>query len=139
LRGHDCGVDGNSAAGTFVECYWRQSPMRRTLLLVALVAGCDRHAAVRAATVGSTITVPAARATPSAPSATHTAGGVSCGELGCAQFDSPGEAFLAAVAGDARVVAIGEAHAQKGTTAPSAAKTVHRGTVAAARWRVAGR
>ena len=38
------------------------------------------------------------------------------------QFDTPREAFLTAIAGDARVVAIGEAHAPKGATATSAAK-----------------
>jgi hypothetical protein len=48
--------------------------------------------------------------------------GVPCGDLGCQQFDSARDAFLVAVAGDARVLAIGEAHAQKGATAPSAAK-----------------
>ena len=34
----------------------------------------------------------------------------------------PKDAFLAAIAGDLRVIAVGEAHAQKGAVAPSAAK-----------------
>ena len=38
------------------------------------------------------------------------------------QFDAPRDAFLAAIAGDARVIAIGEAHAPKGAVATSAAK-----------------
>ena len=38
------------------------------------------------------------------------------------QFDAPRDAFLAAITGDARVVAIGEAHAPKGAVATSAAK-----------------
>jgi hypothetical protein len=42
--------------------------------------------------------------------------------MGCRQFDSAREAFLAAIAGEPRVVAIGEAHAPRGATAPSAAK-----------------
>jgi hypothetical protein len=105
-----------------IESRARHSLMRRALFLVALLVGCDRHAAVRTATGQSASTVPVANATPLAPNAKHAARGAPCGELGCAQFDSPGEAFLAAVAGDARVVAIGEAHAQKGTTVPSAAK-----------------
>jgi hypothetical protein len=49
-------------------------------------------------------------------------GGTPCGELGCTQFDSVEEAFLAATRGDPRVIAIGEAHAQKGATAASSAK-----------------
>jgi hypothetical protein len=42
--------------------------------------------------------------------------------LSCTQFDSPQDAMRAALAGDAKVVAIGEAHAPKGATATSAAK-----------------
>jgi hypothetical protein len=45
-----------------------------------------------------------------------------CGELACAQYDSPREAFLDAVGAEPLVVAIGEAHAPKGAPAPSAAR-----------------
>lgn len=40
--------------------------------------------------------------------------GVPCGGLGCQAFDSPRAAFDFAVRGDPLVVAVGEAHAQKG-------------------------
>jgi hypothetical protein len=49
-------------------------------------------------------------------------GGVRCGDLGCAQYDTPRDAFLAALASDPAVLGIGEAHAPKGATVPSAAK-----------------
>jgi hypothetical protein len=57
--------------------------------------------------------------------------GIPCGALSCLQFDSPRDALLAALAARAtgatagdepRVVALGEAHAPKGATAPSAAR-----------------
>ena len=44
-----------------------------------------------------------------------------CGALECAQYDSAVDAFRVAVAGDAVVVGVGEAHAQKGATVPSSA------------------
>jgi hypothetical protein len=47
--------------------------------------------------------------------------GDSCGGLECAQYDSAVDAFRAAIAGDAVVVGVGEAHAQKGATVPSSA------------------
>jgi hypothetical protein len=49
-------------------------------------------------------------------------GGTPCGELGCTQFDSVEDAFRAATAAQPRVIAIGEAHAQKGAAVPSSAK-----------------
>jgi hypothetical protein len=57
-----------------------------------------------------------------APGPEQAAASTPCGELGCVQFGSAREAFLAAVAGDAQVIAIGEAHAQKDATVPSAAR-----------------
>jgi hypothetical protein len=42
--------------------------------------------------------------------------------VACAQYDSPADAMKAALTGDPRVIAVGEAHAPKGATAPSAAK-----------------
>jgi hypothetical protein len=44
-----------------------------------------------------------------------------CGALACAQYDSAVDAFRVAIAGDAVVLAVGEAHAQKGATVPSSA------------------
>jgi hypothetical protein len=90
--------------------------MRRALLAVALVVACDRHGAAPAPPA----TAPTAVASSSA-SASSLSAGTPCGELSCRQFDSPREALLAAIAGDARVVAFGEAHAPRGATAPSAA------------------
>jgi hypothetical protein len=60
---------------------------------------------------------PSASASVGAPHA-----GTPCGELGCTQFESVEEAFLAATRGSPRVIAIGEAHAQKGATAASSAR-----------------
>ncbi len=71
------------------------------------------------------------RGTPAAPagSATPTEGedllaprGVPCGALDCRQYDSLGEAFQAILLTRPRLLAVGEAHAQKGTTVPSSAK-----------------
>jgi hypothetical protein len=89
--------------------------------LTAAVA-CDRQAA-RSGPSSASVSA-SALPNASAPSATTpaTAGGTPCGALACTQFDSAREAFLAAVAGDPLVIAIGEAHAPKGATAPSATK-----------------
>jgi hypothetical protein len=97
--------------------------MRHMLVALALLAGCERTTPVSSvgpAPVPSTSGLASASASAQV-AAPPVAGGVSCGE-GCAQFDSPRQAFLAAVAGDAAVVAIGEAHAPRGATATSAAK-----------------
>jgi hypothetical protein len=50
--------------------------------------------------------------------------GVPCGPLECRQYDSPREAFLdaLAMAGAPLVLGVGEAHAPKGATVPSAAR-----------------
>jgi hypothetical protein len=44
-----------------------------------------------------------------------------CGALDCRQYDSAREAFEEALAGGPLVVAVGEAHAQRGTAVPSSA------------------
>jgi hypothetical protein len=49
-------------------------------------------------------------------------GGGECGALECVQYDTAQEAFAAAVASEPLVLAVGEAHAPKGSTATSAAK-----------------
>ena len=106
-----------------IHLRYNRRPMRRVLVVLALLIGCDRTAP--ASSVGarpppsSSAPLPVSQPPQAAPA---IAGGVPCGELGCAQFDSPREAFLAAIAGDPAVVAIGEAHAPKGATATSAAK-----------------
>lgn len=53
-------------------------------------------------------------ATSASPHAAATGDGAPCGELGCRLFDSPESAFRAVLADQPRVLAIGEAHAQKG-------------------------
>jgi hypothetical protein len=47
--------------------------------------------------------------------------GTPCGALDCRQYDTLEEAFESTLVGGPRIVAIGEAHAQKGTSVPSAA------------------
>lgn len=74
------------------------------------------------------------RASPSPPTAKVTdtspgspaAVGEPCGPLECAQFESAADAMRVVLALDPRVVAIGEAHAQRGTTVDSAAKRFTR-------------
>jgi hypothetical protein len=119
--------------------------MRRALVVLAVLVACDRHSggppapvtsANVAASAASAATDPATGAAPPAGSAASLAGGTPCpgdgpaasaaGPTGvpvaCAQFDSPEDAMKAALAGDPRVIAVGEAHAPKGATATSAAK-----------------
>jgi hypothetical protein len=48
--------------------------------------------------------------------------GVPCGDLACAQYDSPVDAFLHAIGSGPLVLAIGEVHAPRGATVPSAAR-----------------
>lgn len=56
------------------------------------------------------------------PAAPAAVSGASCGELECKYYDSAAAAFLDATSGNPLVLAIGEAHAPKGATVPSAAK-----------------
>ena len=57
----------------------------------------------------------------SAPSVNEERG-VPCGPLDCRQFDSLAEAFESTLVGKPRLIAVGEAHAQRGTTVPSSAR-----------------
>jgi hypothetical protein len=85
----------------------------RALALAALLVACDRRVAPSTSTSAPASTASGAPApSPASP----------CGDLPCTQYDSAREAFLAATGGDPAVLAIGEAHAQKGSTVPSAAK-----------------
>jgi hypothetical protein len=101
------------------------------------VLGCDRRAATATATATATAAAAAtATATAAAATATATGGasvtgdrdaravgrGAACGELGCAQYGSAAEAFLDVLVGDPLIVGVGEAHAPKGATVPSAAR-----------------
>jgi hypothetical protein len=105
--------------------------MRRAVFVLAALAACGRQNAAPPAP-GASASVAAGSVSAAAASvakAPPVAGGTPCGgdgpggaAIGCAQFDSPREAMQAALAGDAKVVAIGEAHAPRGATAPSAAK-----------------
>jgi hypothetical protein len=85
-------------------------------LLTLLSGACDRRPSASPSPSPASVPALAASGVPA------LAGGTPCGDLGCTQYDSPAKAFLAAIASDARVVAIGEAHAPKGAVAPSAAK-----------------
>ena len=86
-----------------------------------LAAACDHHSVAPPAPATSASAV-AASSTSAAVTLGAPGKGTPCGELSCTQFDSPRDAMEAALAGDARLVAIGEAHAPRGATAPSAAK-----------------
>jgi hypothetical protein len=77
------------------------------LTLLALLSSCRPHDATSASADGS---------------ASQVRPGVACGPLDCRQYDSVEEAFESTLADKPRLVAVGEAHAQKGTTAPSSAK-----------------
>jgi hypothetical protein len=79
---------------------------RATLTVALLATACGRRQ-------------PPAPAPPAA--SPPSPDGDACGALECTQYDSAADAFRAAIAGDAVVVGIGEAHAQKGATVLSAA------------------
>jgi hypothetical protein len=90
--------------------------------LLAIAAACDRRAPADVAPAErAAAPAVASTAAPATSAELPLAGGTPCGE-GCSQFESPREAFVAAIGTDARVIAIGEAHAQRGATAPSAAR-----------------
>lgn len=80
--------------------------------LVSIVA-CGRHAQpAPPAPASAGVDPPAAPAGEASP----------CGDVRCTQYDSALEAFQAATASAPEVIAVGEAHAQKGSTVPSAAQ-----------------
>jgi hypothetical protein len=87
------------------------------LVLAALLPGCDRR--VAPSTTASAPTTASASAS-SGASPAHPPS--PCGDLPCTQYDSARDAFLAAAGGDPAVLAVGEAHAQRGSTAASAAR-----------------
>jgi len=92
--------------------------------LVVAAVGCKG-----AVSTTNTSTAPSATASTSAGAGTMTVasplGGTSCGSEGgveCATFDRVEDAFLAVLKEDPAVLAVGEAHAQRGATVASSAK-----------------
>lgn len=88
-------------------------------------------ALVAAALIAALSLLPACRRPPApGPSGAPGAGdaglspraGTPCGPLDCRQYDTLEEAFESALVGGPRVVAVGEAHAQRGTTVASSAR-----------------
>jgi hypothetical protein len=77
-----------------------------TAAVVLIAVACNRRAPAQDAPDG-------ARA--------WTDAGTACGDLGCTQFETPADALRAILPSDLRVLALGEAHAPKGATVPSAA------------------
>jgi hypothetical protein len=97
--------------------------MCRLVALAALLLACDRRSTSAGsptpASNGSSAAVP----TPTAMSCDDPAARPS-GSPGpaCTQYESPRDAFLQAIAGDPLVLAVGEVHAPRGASVPSAAK-----------------
>jgi hypothetical protein len=91
------------------------------LSLLLTAAGCGRRAApgVHADTESS---ASSASPVPQRPEPDRVIpAGAPCGDLECAQYDSPADAFHRAIAGEPLVVGVGEVHAPRGATVPSAA------------------
>ncbi len=102
-------------------------PVARALGLTLAFAACkggppsSPSAATSTSTPASTPTsIPTSIPTSSAPALASK--GTACGPLDCLQFDRAEDAFLEAITGSPRIVAVGEAHAPKGATVPSSAK-----------------
>lgn len=108
---------------------------KRIFSFLVLAVACDHHSVAPpapATSASAAAASPASAAVTLGPPGKGTACGLgdlraavprdSRGELSCTQFDSPRDAMEVALAGDARLVAIGEAHAPRGATAPSAAR-----------------
>jgi hypothetical protein len=93
--------------------------LRHTLALTLLAAAaCDKHGA--ASTTGVAASASLASAAPSAPPA-PALHGTACGDS-CAQYATLREALDDVLAIQPLALGVGEAHAPKGATAPSAAK-----------------
>ena len=94
------------------------------------MTACAASAVAFAAVLASSLLAwTGCRSTPSTSSTQPDGGvasshGVPCGALECMQYDTPREAFLQALAlaGAPLVLGVGEAHAPKGATVPSAAR-----------------
>jgi hypothetical protein len=78
---------------------------------VGIAVGCGKH--------GGAAPGPAPSDAASASPAIRR--GVPCGDLACAQYDSPADAFREVIAGDPLVLGVGEVHAPRGASVPSAA------------------
>ena len=92
---------------------------RGVVLAFALVGCASRGPSAQPANPppAASGTVPAPPPATAAPKPEPPAppGAVGCGALGCRLFDTPEAAFSAVLEGQPRVLAVGEAHAQKGT------------------------
>jgi hypothetical protein len=80
--------------------------------------GCNRQnndATETPAASTAVASAPAASSAPAIATARLPSGATPCGELGCLQFDSPEDAFRYVLQSKPAVLAVGEAHAQKGT------------------------
>jgi hypothetical protein len=110
---------------------WAMLGHGRGAALFALLVGCGARtsgasdptttATARAASASSASQPPAA---PSAATTSPAAEGRPCGALGCLAFATPAAAFEHAIAGAPRIIALGEAHAQK--DAPKVKSTTRR-------------
>ncbi len=92
-----------------------------TVLAAFVFFGCNRTGGATPNLDGSTpaavvaaSSAPAAASAPEADDAVPPAGALPCGALGCMQFDTPEAAFRHVLATQPLVLAVGEAHAQKG-------------------------
>jgi hypothetical protein len=100
---------------------------RRWLLIPILSACTPARAPTPASTAPpavATAAVPATASEPELVSNAQSHDGTPCGELGCRAFTTPEAAFAAVLAQEPLVLALGEAHAQKGTEA--IASSTHR-------------
>ncbi|HEX7601845.1 MAG TPA: hypothetical protein VF316_09580 [Polyangiaceae bacterium] len=95
--------------------------MRVHVLVVLLgLAACGKP--TDTATPSASASAPPASAYPAASAAPAAHGGTRCGDLDCTQFDRIEDAFQLVLDDKPRVVAVGEAHAQKDAAVASSAK-----------------
>ncbi len=100
--------------------------------ILAFLIGCGAEPGAPATAPSPSATATAAPSAPSSSSPVAPSGpvtsaapvGRACGELGCLAFVTPKEAFEHALSGAPRVIALGEAHAQK--DAPKVKSTTRR-------------
>ena len=88
----------------------------RCALAGLVVAGCASPTPASQAKPPPTASQPVVSATPPAVPAAAAVEARSCGDLGCLAFATPEAAFEYVLRSQPRVLAIGEAHAQAGTT-----------------------
>ena len=95
--------------------------MRAHVALVLLgLSACGKRTDTATPASSATASAPSASAVASAAPPLH--GGTRCGDLDCMQFDRVEDAFQLVLDDKPRVVAVGEAHAQKDATVASSTK-----------------